>query len=176
MVLVYLALPVSSFSEYDAHYFPDERVRLTRLSEPKNYRDGGSVGDRTVLCAEIPCDLGDAVWTRSPEELGDLVRADLESSGIPLPVAPIAVEVRRLPQAYPIYGTGYEQGLQLVDRWIDSQPGLLTYGRQGLFAHDNTHHALAMAYAAVACLEAGRFDEGRWGEYRVEFERHVVED
>ena len=50
-------------------------------------------------------------------------------------------------------------------------------GRQGLFVHDNTHHALYMARAAVACLrDDGSFDERAWQREREIFETHVVED
>jgi hypothetical protein len=53
----------------------------------------------------------------------------------------------------------------------------VTFGRQGLFAHDNTHHALAMAYAAVDCLsDNGDFDRQAWSRARLEFQKHVVED
>ena len=54
---------------------------------------------------------------------------------------------RRLPFAYPIYQTGYEAPFTALDEWAASLPRFLTFGRHGLFAHDNTHHALAMAYA-----------------------------
>src|SRR6185437_16107442 len=37
MLLVYLTLPVAQFTEFDAHYFPEQAVTITRLSEPKNY-------------------------------------------------------------------------------------------------------------------------------------------
>src|SRR5207248_1632785 len=37
MILIYLVLETDRFSEYDAHYFPDAEVGITRLSEPKNY-------------------------------------------------------------------------------------------------------------------------------------------
>ena len=41
----------------------------------------------------------------------------------------------------------------------------------------DTHHTLAMAYAAVKCLSpGGAFDYSRWAEHRKEFETHVVED
>jgi hypothetical protein len=54
---------------------------------------------------------------------------------------------------------------------------VLTFGRQGLFAHDNTHHTLAMAYAAEECLaDDGTIDAARWTRHRREFESHVVED
>jgi hypothetical protein len=45
-----------------------------------------------------------------------------------------------------------------------------------LFAHDNTHHALAMAYAAVECLHDGEFDSAAWERHRQVFASHVVED
>jgi hypothetical protein len=67
--------------------------------------------------------------------------------------------------------------LAALEAWLGELPHLLTFGRQGLFAHDNTHHALYMAYAAVKCLEAsGRFDGERWQAYRQVFATHVVED
>jgi hypothetical protein len=82
-----------------------------------------------------------------------------------------------LPFAYPIYRDGYEKPFGVQDKWANSLDRVLTFGRQGLFAHDNTHHALAMAYAAVDCLnDAGEFDGRRWKNYREEFEKHVVED
>ena len=70
LVLVYLALPRAEWTPYDAHYFPEAGVRLSRLSEPKNYRDNpDDPQDVTVLCAEIPCSVGDDIWTASPDTL-----------------------------------------------------------------------------------------------------------
>jgi protoporphyrinogen oxidase len=83
---------------------------------------------------------------------------------------------RRLAHAYPVYDRDYEARFKTVDDWIGGVEGLLTFGRQGLFAHDNTHHALAMAYGAVDCLKDGVFDKARWARYREEFQTHVVED
>jgi hypothetical protein len=46
-----------------------------------------------------------------------------------------------------------------------------------IFAHDNTRHTLAMAYAAVSCPSPeGKFNQARRAEYRQEFDTHVVED
>ena len=106
-----------------------------------------------------------------------MVCDSLSRCGLPVRVPVEQVVTRRLPFAYPIYETGYERHFEIQDRWVDSLDGVLTFGRQGLFAHDNTHHALAMAYGAVECLnESGEFDHGRWDGYRKEFEKHVVED
>jgi protoporphyrinogen oxidase len=176
MILVYLRLPVDRFTEFDAHYFPSEDVSITRLSEPKNYAALSEPAGRTTICAELPCSTEDAAWKMSDEELGATVAADLDRAGVPLPVDPEAVLIRRLTHAYPIYLRGYERHFERLDAWVDGLPRLLSFGRQGLFAHDNTHHALAMAYGAVDCLDSGVFDDVRWARYRTEFESHVVED
>jgi len=97
-------------------------------------------------------------------------------AGLPDPGQPLRVMSRRLRQAYPIYTMGYERPLGTLDRWSESLPRFLSYGRQGLFAHDNTHHALYMAYCAVECLTADAFDRNRWNAYREIFATHVVED
>jgi protoporphyrinogen oxidase len=177
IILIYLVLAQGRFTEYDAHYFPDTAVPITRLSEPKNYAARTEPAERTVLCAELPCERGDRHWNMSDSELGEMVRRSLEQVGIPIQAPILDVATRRLPQAYPIYEQGYEAPFEIIDGWLDSVPGVLTLGRQGLFAHDNTHHTLAMAHAAVGCLDgAGRFDKPRWHEHRKVFATHVVED
>lgn len=176
MLLVYLALDTDQFTEYDAHYFPEEGLPFTRVSEPKNYAALREPIGRTVLCAEIPCERGDALFTADDAALGARVREGLERAGLPVKCRVLDVAVRRLPAAYPIYRRGYEQHFACIDDWIDGLDGLLTFGRQGLYAHDNTHHALFMARAAVDSLRDGRLDREAWTRYREIFETHVVED
>lgn len=176
MVLVYLAADVERYTEYDAHYLPEEWTPVTRISEPKNYRDGDDPRDRTVLCAEIPCDTDSSVWTAPDDELAEIALAALRGSGLPEP--PVGeVASHRLGHAYPVYERGFEPALEQLHAWIDEQPRLLTFGRQGLFVHDNAHHALAMAWAAADALEpGGGFNERRWRAARESFREHVVED
>lgn len=177
MLLVYLVLDTDRFTEFDAHYFPEESVPLTRLSEPKNYAARDEPRGRTVLCAEVPCATDDPEWAMSDDDLARSVADSLEQVGLPLEAPVIKVATRRLPQAYPIYRRGYEVAFERLDAFASSIPNLLSFGRQGLFAHDNTHHALYMAYCASRCLAAdGEFDDERWAEYRKIFETHVVED
>ena len=176
MILVYLVLDVGQFTTTDAHYFPETEISATRISEPKNYSGATTPANRTVLCAEVPCAVGDRLWNLSDQEIGVVVAEDLARAGLPLPRPPIAVFTRKLQQAYPIYTDGYEKSLDLLEDWLETIPGFLSFGRQGLFAHDNTHHALYMAFSAVDCLVKGRLDRTRWNEYRKIFSTHVVED
>ncbi len=177
MILIYLVLETDQFSEYDAHYFPELSVPISRMSETKNYYAGEEPKNRTVLCAELPADPSDKYWTMSNDELGKLYCQWLTEMGLPVTAPVVKTETKRLKFAYPVYSRGYEGHFNILDEWIGNLDGLLTFGRQGLFAHDNTHHALAMAIGAVDCLEPdGNFDEVLWTEKRHEFESHVVED
>ncbi len=175
MLLIYLELDEDRFTEYDAHYFPGADIRITRLSEPKNYSLNGRPG-RTTLCAELPCSPDDHWWKMSDYELGTIVAEDLARAGLPLRRNPVAVHAKRLRHAYPVYTNGYEKPFGILASWVEGLPNLLSYGRQGLFAHDNTHHALFMAYSAADCLTDGVFDHAKWEDYRRNFATHVVED
>ena len=177
MVLVYLVLDEHRWTEFDAHYLPEPDQLAARLSEPRNYRESADdpLG-ATVLCAEIPCDFGDDVWTAEPSSLAARLAEDLARLGLP-PVRPAAVEVRRVPRLYPIYRPGFEHDLACVERWISTIPGLVTFGRQGLFVADNTHHVMAMGSALAASLRPdGTLDNDRWTQERDRFRSFVVED
>ena len=76
MLLIYLVLEQDQFTEFDAHYFPEKTIKISRLSEPKNYSLIGPSGT-TVICAELPCSVVDQVWQMIPDELGKVVKADL---------------------------------------------------------------------------------------------------
>jgi protoporphyrinogen oxidase len=176
MILIYLLLDTEQFTEYDAHYFPDAHIAITRLSEPKNYGLACLPG-RTVLCAELPCSTDDPVWRASNAELSKLVQEALSGAGVPIRCRVLETDSRRLAQAYPIYLRDYRQHFERMDEWVGRIEGLVTFGRQGLFAHDNTHHALAMAYALDGCIRAdGSLDHERWADCRRAFRGHVVED
>ncbi|HYZ98747.1 MAG TPA: FAD-dependent oxidoreductase, partial [Acidimicrobiales bacterium] len=176
MVLLYLVLDRPQWTEFDAHYFPGPEVVASRVSEPRNYRDSpDDPADRTVLCAEIPCWLGDDVWGASDETLAARLAAELAAAGLPAP-RPVDVASRRLAHVYPVYRPGFAHDLAALERWA-ADTGLVTFGRQGLFTPDNTHHALAMGWAAADALcPDGTFDVEAWRPARDGFRSFVVED
>ena len=177
MVLVYLELEGRPYTPFDAHYLPEGWTPVTRISEPMNYRvSADDPAHRTVLCAEIPCDAGDDLWRADDAALAGVVTHALGGAGMPSPRLR-GIEVRRLGSAYPILARGFEDALGTVAGWADDLPGVVTLGRQGLFTHDNAHHALAMAWAAADAIgPGGGFDTALWERARADFARHVVED
>ena len=147
-----------------------------RVSEPKNFTDEGP-GGRTVLCVEIPTAIGSETWAASTPDIQQIVLDGLARAGLPVTAAVASTVVVRLPGAYPIYDAGFESAFETIDRWVGTLSNIITFGRQGLFAHNNLHHVLEMGYAAADCLdETGNFDRTRWADFRTVFDRQVVVD
>ena len=152
MVLVYLVHQGGRWTDFDAHYLPGPDTPVSRISEPTNYRaSGDDPADRSVLCAELPCDSGDAVWRAADTELADMVIDGLAHHGLPIPrVGEVAV--RRLRQVYPVFERGYRHHLAGLDHWAGGLRRVTTLGRLGTFAHGDTDHALAMGFDAADTL------------------------
>ena len=81
MLLIYLVIPQDQYTRWDAHYFPEAAVRITRLSEPKNYSASVKPKGMTLLCAELPCKADGDLWKQSDRELAELVCEDLRRAG-----------------------------------------------------------------------------------------------
>lgn len=177
MILIYLVLDTDQFTEYDAHYFPETAIPMSRMSEPRNYNVAKDPKGVTVLCAELPCDPGEKWWDMNDDELGNAMCDWLGSVGLPVSVPVRKTMTRRLAHAYPVYDLAYQKNFDALDTWISGLEGLLNFGRQGLFAHDNTHHAFAMALGAVDSLTTdGEVDRDAWAARRAHYATHVVED
>ena len=178
MVLAYLVVDRAQYTPFDAHYFPGPETCVSRLSEPKNYRDGDDPPEQTVLCAEVPCWSGDELWCSTDDRIAEFVVDGIGRVGLADP-APVGVEVRRLPSVYPVYESATVGARAVADRWIRdlARTRVITLGRQGLGVPDNLHHVLAMGDAAAGAVDpGGEIDWLSWGRSLDSFARHVVED
>jgi protoporphyrinogen oxidase len=177
MVLVYLVLDRSQLTDFDAHYFPSLSTPVSRLSEPKNFRvSPHDAKDHTVVCAEVACWEGDALWTATDDALAAQVMDTLAPMGFDFP-ALLSVETKRISHCYPVFSDTYVDDLATLERWVSQHPRLITVGRQGLFVTDNTHHVMDMGWEAALCIKSdGTVDRTRWNSVRETFRTNVVED
>ncbi|MFO7627589.1 MAG: FAD-dependent oxidoreductase [Candidatus Fermentibacteraceae bacterium] len=176
MVLCYVVLDSRQFSVYDAHYFPGPETRFSRMSERQNYDESRESPGSTGLCLEIPCFRTDPLWSMDDSEILGIALHGLNSSGLSVSGVK-AFFTRRITEAYPSYPAGWHRHFGEVDRWLTQLTGLVTLGRQGLFVHDNTHHAMEMGALAARCFDpATGWDSGGWSEARKLFRKNVVED
>lgn len=177
ILFLFMVFPISQFTPFDAHYFPEKQYCFTRISEPKNYSGSSLPEETTGLCVEIPCGPDHEVVHMSTEDLETKIRQELLAAGLPLPTETKAVFRRFVPDTYPIYHMGYEQTKRKYLKMVSDIKGLISLGRCGLFVHDNMHHTMAMASDAVGCIEpGGGWNPIKWEECLRNFERFVVED
>jgi protoporphyrinogen oxidase len=174
LVLAYLAVPEGRYSAVDAHYVPDLDVPFTRLSEPKNYRDGPDPPEVTVLCAELPATVGDATWALSINDLLAVVLDGMARLGLRRPDV-VEAAVRRVARVYPVLAAGDTQRDDALTA-VGALDGVAVLGRQGRHVADNLHHVLDMAGSAVDCLTDDGWDEMRWTAEQARFESFVVDD
>ncbi len=176
MVLCCVVLDSGQFSAYDAHYFPGPETRFSRVSERQNYDESRESPGSTGLCLEMPCFRTDPLWSMDDREILAIALSGLTAAGLAVSGVK-AFFTRRITEAYPSYPTGWHRHFGEVDRWLAQVPGLVTLGRQGLFVHDNVHHAMEMGAAAARCFDpATGWDPVRWSEARKLFRKNVVED
>ncbi|HPG40388.1 MAG TPA: FAD-dependent oxidoreductase [bacterium] len=177
MILHYLVLETGQFTPFDAHYLPDDHLIISRLSETKNYYASTQPQGLTGLCSEIPCNFGDELWNMSDAAITEKVLQELKQIDLPVQCHVRKAFTKRLAFVYPIYDQNFADHLESLDKYILQISGLISLGRQGLFAHDNTHHTMEMAYRACECLDSAlQWNAELWKKRREEFAGHVVED
>lgn len=177
ILFLFMVLPARQITPFDAHYFPEESYCFTRISEPKNYSGALRPKDVTGLCVEIPCYQNDPIAQMGKDALEMRVRKELCRAGFQLPSKTIALCRTVVPNAYPIYVKGYEGIRDYYLKLVSDIEGLVSFGRCGLFVHDNMHHTMAMAREIERCFgPGGKWHAGRWKNCMKNFESFVVED
>lgn len=175
MCLIYLYMERGPWTEWDAHYVPEQRIPFSRISEPLNYSGRGLDGRPTVVCLELPCDQGGRVWDSADTELVELAKQHLELAGLRQPDVADCRVVRES-FAYPVYRMGSVAVRGEALGRIDRLEGMVSLGRQGLFMHDNVHHDMDMAESAADCWSPDGWNAAGWADSRRRFENMVVED
>jgi protoporphyrinogen oxidase len=175
IVLVYAVHRGGRWTKHDVHYLPAANTPVSRISEPANHRiNPEDPDDRSVVCFELPCDIGDDIWNAADDELTEVVQEAARRTGLP-PLSLEWLQVKRLRNVYPVYQRGYREHLSVLEDWVDTLGNVTTFGRHGLFTPDNTHHAMVMGYEAADALGNGKFDKDHWSAARDRFAQHIAE-
>lgn len=143
------ALPAQSI------YFQDKT--FNRLSETRNY--GGSevcAPDETVLLCDITCDVGDAIWTAAPDDIGRRCARELEEEGFLKADEVAECVVLRTTFGYPVYVVGYEQAIDTLMKELMRFENVVTGGRQGLYKYVDMDIASEMGLSMADHLLSGR--------------------
>lgn len=173
LTLLYLLLDTERGSERDVHYFADGALPANRLFEARNFSGQGPPG-RTVVGFDLPCAVGDDLWTASAEALTRRVRPALERTGLG-EVAVLDSRVRRVAAAYPLYRRGFAVARERALDALSQVEGLYPLGRSALFIHDNVHHACAAGLTLGRWMGEGA-SSGDWRARQKPFLDTLIED
>jgi protoporphyrinogen oxidase len=155
IIFIYLRLARPSVSPDSWMYIPEPEQTIHRISEFKNFSPHAAPADRTMVCAEITCRLGDEHWRADDDALIATATRDLASLGLIVETDLLGGFVRRIPHAYPIYDLTYKENLAPVLEHVHSLTNLRTGGRQGLFRYNNMDQSITMGRRMAAAVLAG---------------------
>jgi protoporphyrinogen oxidase len=167
IVFVYVEVDAASVSPDHWVYLPEKHLTMHRFSEFKNFSDDSAPGDKTVVCCEITCRVGDEHWNLDLEQGAALVIRDLETLGLVKPGTARGLDITRLPYAYPIYDLTYKENLEALKRAAKKVRNFQTTGRQGLYRYNNMDHSIAMGRRIAKTIVKGidqRADEVAAGQ------------
>jgi protoporphyrinogen oxidase len=155
IIFIYLRLARASVSPDSWMYIPEPEQTIHRISEFKNFSPHAAPADKTMVCAEITCRLGDEHWHADDGALIRTAARDLESLGLVAGADLLGGFVRRIPHAYPIYDLSYKENLAPVLEHVHSLVNLRTGGRQGLFRYNNMDQSITMGRRMAAAVLTG---------------------
>ncbi|MFQ5506180.1 MAG: FAD-dependent oxidoreductase [Planctomycetota bacterium] len=155
IVFIYLKVNKPTVCPDNWVYLPEKELTVHRISEFRNFSELSAPAGKTMICAEITCRVGDAIWKASPEKLREIAVGDLCRVGLLEPGEVLDTFTKRIPYAYPIYDLGYEPNLRVIMDFVHSLENIKSGGRQGLFRYNNMDQSIEMGRRMAAAL-AGR--------------------
>lgn len=123
--------------QYTAAYFPEPEFLVNRASWPAVFSPENAPPGHFSIQAEITAAPGDPVLGRSDADLTAHVIDGLVARGlIGASDEPVLTDVQRYEQGYVVYTVGYEEHVEVVRDWAESQ-GVFIHGRFGAFEYLN---------------------------------------
>jgi protoporphyrinogen oxidase len=131
------------------------------------------VGDprKMWVGVEYFCNEGDALWTRTDEQLKQLAAEELARIDMIEKSAVLDAVVLRMPKAYPAYFGAYSR-FEEVREFLDGFENLFLVGRNGMHRYNNQDHSMLTAMTAVDNILAGRRDKANIWEVNTETDYH----
>jgi protoporphyrinogen oxidase len=136
-------------------YIQESDVRVGRLQVFSNWSKG-MVCDQELIWMglEFFCNEGDDLDRRSDADMKKLAVEEMVKLGFVNDGAVMDSCVIRQPKAYPAYFGTYGR-FDLVQQYLDSLPGLIPVGRNGMHRYNNMDHSMLAARAAVELILSG---------------------
>ncbi len=127
-------------------YIHDSRVKVARIQNYKNWSpEMVPSPEYTSYGLEYFCQKDDDFWSMTDEELVELAIREIGIIDLPFTRVEFSSKVIRMPYAYPVYDHNHSQRSELLQRELESYPGLHLAGRNGLHRYNNQDHSIKTA-------------------------------
>ena len=154
-------LDLPEVSPHTWMYVSDPRYLMARIQEPRHRSPELAPRGQTSLMLEIPCDVGDELWTASEEQIYARCMDDLAALGYAhLRRATLDYFSTYVHEGYPIYHLDYLGDRDRLLSFVGETANLVSCGRQGAFRYIFMDTAMEMGMAA-AQLYLDRRGSGR---------------
>lgn len=155
IVFVYLKVRKPQVSPDNWVYLPQKHLTVHRISEFKNFSKCCAPPDKTLICAEITCRVGDDIWKADVDALRKIAVRDLCEVGLLKEDEVEDAFTKRIPFAYPVYDLDYERHLKKTMAFVHSLENIKSGGRQGLFRYNNMDQSIEMGRKVGSELATG---------------------
>jgi protoporphyrinogen oxidase len=160
LVFLNFALARADVSENTWMYVASGGLRISRIQEPKRRAPAMAPAGRTSMMLEIPCDVGDDVWTADVAALKDRFARELAHLGFAIDDV-LGASVVRVEHGYPVYHLGYDADRRALLAQIERFANVRTAGRQGLFRYVFMDGAMQMGIEGARQMTSGERANGR---------------
>jgi protoporphyrinogen oxidase len=131
-------------------YVSEPRYLMARIQEPRHRSPFVAPPGKTSLMLEIPCTVGDDVWSAPDQAIYERVMDDLADLGFrDLRRATIGHFASFVEEGYPIYHLDYQDDRKRLLGFVGETANLVSCGRQGAFRYIFMDTAMEMGLAAA---------------------------
>jgi len=140
-------------------YIHDPEVAVARIQNFKNWsEDMCSDKTKTNIGMEYICWQDDDLWNSSNENLIKRAKIELEKTSIAKSTDVIDGFVIRVPEAYPVYESGYKESLKIIYDYLGKFGNLQLIGRSGMYRYNNMDHSILTGFLAAKNILGEKHD------------------
>ncbi|MEP5070848.1 MAG: hypothetical protein ABJQ96_09280, partial [Crocinitomicaceae bacterium] len=162
-ILVYLEIDGVELFEDNWIYVHSPDVKHGRITNFRNWCPTLYGNQNTsIICLEFWAFDQDEIWKMENGKLSEIAKEELGKLNlIPKHMEILNSKVIRIPRCYPVYETGYQEPLKILENFVDSIDRLIPIGRYGSFKYNNQDHSILMGLL-VAQNIAGEKSTNLW--------------
>lgn len=150
-ILVYVEIDKEDLFTDNWLYIHSPEVSHGRITNFRNWCPSLNKGKKTtILCLEFWCFENDEIWTGDEQRVIDLAEKEVYKINlIPKEANILNSKIIKVPKCYPVYETGYQEGLKIIVDFLNGIKGLYPIGRYGAFKYNNQDHSILMGLLAA---------------------------